>query len=149
MSRPISCLYRFVSRSFYEIQSSGRSVLALLSLCASGRALAQLDGEPYIHDPSTVIQSDGKYYTFGTGGGGLMSDDGYTWHSGAVRTGGGVAPDVIKIGDRYYVSYAVGGGGMSGGHASNVKVMWTKTLDPKSPDFGFHDVGRRRLEQRH
>jgi arabinan endo-1,5-alpha-L-arabinosidase len=30
---------------------------------------------------------------------------------------------------------------MSGGHASNVKVMWTKTLDPKSPDFAYHDVG--------
>jgi arabinan endo-1,5-alpha-L-arabinosidase len=30
---------------------------------------------------------------------------------------------------------------MSGGHASNVKVMWTKSLDPKSPDFGYHDVG--------
>jgi len=117
------------------------AVLSLLPLCASSPALAQLSGEPYIHDPSTVIQSDGKYYTFGTGGGGLMSEDGYTWHSGAVRTGGGVAPDVIKIGDRYYVSYAVGGGGMSGGHASNVKVMWTKTLDPKSPDFGYHDLG--------
>ena len=117
------------------------AVLSLLPLCASRPALAQLSGEPYIHDPSTVIQSDGKYYTFGTGGGGLMSDDGYTWHSGAVRTGGGVAPDVIKIGDRYYVSYAVGGGGMSGGHASNVKIMWTKTLDPKSPDFGYHDLG--------
>jgi arabinan endo-1,5-alpha-L-arabinosidase len=122
----------------FKIQAAA---LALLSLCLSGRALAQLAGEPYIHDPSTVILSDGKYYTFGTGGGGLISEDGYTWHSGAVRTGGGVAPDVIKIGDRYYVAYAVGGGGMSGGHASNVKVMWTKTLDPKSPDFGYHDIG--------
>jgi arabinan endo-1,5-alpha-L-arabinosidase len=114
------------------------AVLSLLPLYASSSALAQ-SGEPYIHDPSTVIQSDGKYYTFGTGGGGLISDDGWIWHSGAVRTGGGVAPDVIKIGDRYLVTYAVGGGGMSGGHASNVKTMWTKTLDPKSPDFGFHD----------
>ena len=110
-----------------------------LSICSSARA--QLAGEPYIHDPSTVIQSDGKYYTFGTGAGGLMSEDGYTWHSGAVRPGGGVAPDVIKIGDRYYMAYAVGGGGMSGGHASNVKIMWNKTLDPKSPNFEFHDVG--------
>ena len=50
-----------------------------------------------------------------------------------------MAPDVIKIGDRYLVVYSVGGGGMSGGHASTVKTMWTKTLDPKSPDFGFYD----------
>jgi arabinan endo-1,5-alpha-L-arabinosidase len=115
------------------------SLLTLLSVSAPYSAVA-LDGDPYIHDPSTVAYDNGKYYVFGTGGGGLISDDGgWTWHSGAVRPGGGVAPDIIKIGDRYYVTYATGGGGMSGGHASNVHVMWTKTLDPKSPDFGFHD----------
>lgn len=117
------------------------AVFVLLALPACSTARAQLAGEPYIHDPSTVIQSDGKYYTFGTGGGGLISDDGYTWHAGAERPGGGVAPDVIKLGDRYYVAYAVGGGGMNGGHASNVKIMWNKTLDPKSPGFKFQDVG--------
>ena len=112
---------------------------ALLGICLSGAAAA-LEGEPYIHDPSTVAYENGKYYVFGTGGGGLISEDGgWTWHSGAVRPGGGVAPDIIKIGDRFWVSYAAGGGGMSGGHASNVHVMWTKALDPKSPDFGFHD----------
>src|ERR1019366_244021 len=98
-----------------------------------------LNGEPYIHDPSTIAFSDGKYFTFGTGGGGLISEDGWTWHGGAQRPGGGVAPDVIKIGDRYYMSYARGGGGMSGGHASNVYVMWRKSLDPASPDFKFND----------
>ena len=98
-----------------------------------------LNGEPYIHDPSTIAFSGGKYFTFGTGGGGLISEDGWTWHSGAVRPGGGVAPDVLRLGDRYLVVYSVGGGGMSGGHASSVKTMWTKNLDPKSPDFGFYD----------
>lgn len=109
-------------------------------LClGQSRPAPALDGEPYIHDPSTITMCDGKFYTFGTGGGGLISDDGWTWHGGAVRPGGGVAPDVIRIGTRYYVAYAKGGGGLSGGHASDVHVMWTKTLDPKSPDFGFHD----------
>ena len=79
---------------------------ALLTLWQSSPALA-LDGAPFIHDPSTVVECDGKWYTFGTGGGGLMSDDGWTWRSGAVRPGGGVAPDIMKIGDRYYVTYAV------------------------------------------
>ena len=114
------------------------AITTLLFLSVSGPALAQV-GKPYIHDPSTIVQCDGKYYTFGTGGGGLISDDGWTWHGGAVRPGGGVAPDIIHIGDRYYVSYAKGGGGLAGGHASNVHVMWTKTLDPQSPDFGFKD----------
>lgn len=118
------------------------TVLAALGLClAAAPASAQLEGEPFIHDPSTITLSDGKYYTFGTRGGGLVSDDGWTWHAGGERPGGGVAPDVIRIGDRFYVAYAVGGGGMNGGHASLVKVMWTTTLDPKSPAFGYHDVG--------
>ncbi len=116
------------------------SVLGLL-LTLAGPAPAQLAGEPFIHDPSTIVQSDGKWWTFGTRGGGLVSNDGWVWHSGGERPGGGVAPDVIKIGERYYVTYAVGGGGMNGGHASNVKVMWTRSLDPKSRDFGYHDVG--------
>jgi arabinan endo-1,5-alpha-L-arabinosidase len=117
--------------------------IAALGICLYGAtpAVAQLAGEVFIHDPSTITQSDGKWYTFGTRGGGLVSEDGWTWTGGPVRPGGGVAPDVIKIGDRYYVAYAVGGGGMSGGHASQVKIMWTKSLDPKSRDFGYHDVG--------
>jgi len=113
----------------------------LLLLSLSSAASAQLAGEPFIHDPSTIAYSDGKYYTFGTGSGGLVSEDGWTWHRGGERPGGGVAPDIIHIGDRYYVTYAVGGGGLNGGHASNVKVMWTRSLDPGSPDFGYHDVG--------
>jgi len=113
-------------------------VVALLSIWLSTQTLAQA-GKPFIHDPSTIVQCDGKFYTFGTGAGGLISDDGWIWHGGAVRTGGGVAPDIIHIGDRYYVSYAKGGGGMSGGHASDVHIMWTKTLDPQSPDFGYKD----------
>ncbi len=117
-------------------------------LFAQSRPAPALDGEPYIHDPSTITLCDGKYYTFGTGGGGLISDDGWTWRSGAVRPGGGVAPDVIQIGNRYYVTYARGGGGMAGGHASNVYVMWTKTLDPNSPDFGYSRRNRRRLVRR-
>jgi len=115
------------------------TAVAPAPLFAQSRPAPALDGEPYIHDPSTITFCDGKFYTFGTGGGGLISDDGWTWRGGAVRPGGGVAPDVIHIGNRFYVTYARGGGGMSGGHASNVYVMWTKTLDPNSPDFGFHD----------
>jgi len=98
-----------------------------------------LDGEVYIHDPSTVVQCDGKFYTFGTGRGGLISDDGWTWRGGAVRPGGGLAPDAVHIGDRYYVAYASKGGGLAGGHAGAINTMWSKTLDPKSSDFGFHD----------
>ncbi|MBO9562685.1 MAG: family 43 glycosylhydrolase [Niastella sp.] len=114
------------------------SVIAALSIYAGGSAVAQI-GKPFIHDPSTIAQSDGKYYTFGTGGGGLISDDGWTWNGGAVRPGGGAAPDILKIGDRYLVTYGATGGGLFGGHNGKILTMWNKTLDPKSPDFKYSD----------
>ena len=92
-------------------------------------------GAPYIHDPSTIVECEGKYYTFGTGGGGLISEDGWSWHSGAERPGGGAAPDVMKIGDRYLCIYGATGGGLGGGHNGRILTMWNKTLDPKAPDF--------------
>jgi arabinan endo-1,5-alpha-L-arabinosidase len=138
MRFPIFDLNRSVLGGFMKSRILTGAVSTLLFLWLSIPTLAQ-EGEPYIHDPSTIMLCDGKYYTFGTGGGGLISDDGWIWHRGAVRPGGGVAPDVIHIGDRYYMTYAKGGGGLAGGHASNVYVMWTKTLDPQSPDFGFKD----------
>ncbi|MBR2102410.1 MAG: family 43 glycosylhydrolase [Prevotella sp.] len=97
-------------------------------------------GQPYIHDPSTLAECDGKYYTFGTGGGGLISEDGWTWNGGAVRPGGGAAPDVLKIGDRYLVIYGATGGGLGGGHNGRILTMWNKTLDPNSPDFKYTEA---------
>lgn len=109
---------------------------ALMSALTSSKALAQV-GEPYIHDPSTIMECDGKYYTFGTGGGGLISNDGWTWNGGGVRPGGGAAPDALKIGDRYLIAYSATGGGLGGGHSGRVLTMWNKTLDPNSPDFAY------------
>ena len=100
-------------------------------------SVAAQTGAPYIHDPSTIAECDGKYYTFGTGGGGLISEDGWSWHSGAERPGGGAAPDVLKIGDRYLVIYGATGGGLGGGHNGRILTMWNKTLDPKAPDFKY------------
>ena len=110
--------------------------LALLALTSLG--VNAQTGNPYIHDPSTLAECDGKYYTFGTGGGGLISSDGgWTWDSGAERPGGGAAPDVLKIGDRYLVVYGATGGGLGGSHRGVILTMWNKTLDPKSPDFHY------------
>jgi len=111
---------------------------ALLSVLLTGTVIAQV-GKPFIHDPSTIMECDGKYYTFGTGGGGLISEDGWTWNGGAVRPGGGAAPDAIKIGDRYLIAYGSTGGGLGGGHDGKINTMWNKTLDPKSPDFKFSE----------
>ncbi len=115
-----------------------KRILVFLSIinCQLSICQAQI-GAPYIHDPSTIAECEGKYYTFGTGGGGLISEDGWSWHAGAERPGGGAAPDVLKIGDRYLVIYGATGGGLGGGHNGRILTMWNKTLDPKSPDFKY------------
>lgn len=110
--------------------------VAIFLLCLNETVVAQV-GKPFIHDPSTIAECEGKYYTFGTGGGGLISEDGWTWNGGGVRPGGGAAPDVLKIGDRYLMVYGATGGGLAGGHNGKILTMWNKTLDPKSPDFKY------------
>jgi len=111
----------------------------MISVCLAATVAAQV-GKPFIHDPSTIMECDGKYYTFGTGGGGLISEDGWTWNGGGVRPGGGAAPDAIKIGDRYLVVYGATGGGLGGGHNGRILTMWNSTLDPQSPDFKYTEA---------
>ncbi|WP_263418142.1 family 43 glycosylhydrolase [Terriglobus albidus] len=96
-----------------------------------------LDGVVNIHDPSTVIQSDGKYYVYGTGGGSLVSDDGWTWRQGARPARVGLAPDVIHIGDRYYMYVARNTGVTKGA----VNMIWSKALDPASPNYKWEEGG--------
>lgn len=113
-------------------------LIAGIAALISAAAFAQV-GAPYIHDPSTIMESNGKYFTFGTGTNGLMSEDGWNWHSGAIRPHSGAAPDAIKIGDRYLVGFSSTGGGLGGGHAGNILTMWNETLDPSDPRFKYTD----------
>ena len=121
------------------MKTSARLISLAAFAFAAASASAQ-EGNPWIHDPSTIMECDGKYYTFGTGGGGLISEDGWNWYPGAVRPGGGAAPDAMKIGDRYLVAYSATGGGLGGGHAGRVLTMWNRTLDPSSPDFAYTEA---------
>jgi arabinan endo-1,5-alpha-L-arabinosidase len=84
-----------------------------------------LDGQIGIHDPSTIMLCNGKYYTWGTGGSALESDDGWTWRSGTRCPANGAAPDVIHVKDKYFQ------------YISHGTFLWTKSLDPNSPDYGW------------
>src|SRR5690348_7771319 len=118
--------------------------------------LAALDGEIAIHDPSTVIHADGHFYVYGTGNGlpALMSDDGWTWrragtvmeHVPGGRPGEAViarggnntwAPDVIRVGDKYFMYYAAPGTQPK----AAVGLLVGTTLDPDSPDYKWEDGG--------
>lgn len=121
-----------------KLNTKNKIAIAIL-LLTIGTTKAQI-GKPFIHDPSTIAECDGKFYTFGTRGGGLISEDGWTWNGGAERPGGGAAPDVLKIGNRYLVVYGATGGGLGGQHSGQILTMWNKTLDPKSPDFKYSEA---------
>ena len=125
----------------------------LLLLVSPGSAL---DGDIGMHDPSTVIQADGKFYVYATGNGlpAFMSDDGWTWRrTGTVmqavpggRAGAEVlarggantwAPDVIRSGDRYFLYYSAPGTQPK----SAIGLLIGRTLDPTSPDYQWEDGG--------
>ncbi|MCQ2057643.1 MAG: family 43 glycosylhydrolase [Bacteroidaceae bacterium] len=112
-------------------------LMALASVMVTETAMAQI-GVPYIHDPATITKCDGKYYTWGTGGSALVSNDGWVWTSGA-RISVGAAPDMMQIGDRYLCAYSTTGGGLGGGHAGKIVTMWNNTLDPTSPDYKWSE----------
>jgi arabinan endo-1,5-alpha-L-arabinosidase len=97
-----------------------------------------LDGQIRIHDPSTIMLCNGKYYTYGTGGASLVSDNGWIWRRGVTPARRGMAPDVIHVGDRYYMYISSNPGGQP---HSQIIMISTKSLDPESPDYGWEDGG--------
>ncbi len=111
---------------------------ALLAAVLGSASLAfALDGDIGIHDPSTVVLANGKFYTYGTGGTSLVSDDGWTWRRGSPLPRRGLAPDVIHLGDRYYVYVAAN----SGQTKADVNMIWSKSLDPDSPGYKWQEGG--------
>jgi arabinan endo-1,5-alpha-L-arabinosidase len=111
---------------------------ALLAIFALASIAFAVDGQVGIHDPSTIVLNNGKFYTYGTGGGSLVSDDGWTWRAGARPARTGLAPDVIHIGDRYYMYIAANIGAQP---KAAINMIWSKTLDPNSPDYKWEDGG--------
>src|SRR5665213_9091 len=119
-------LETFLLNSYFTAM---KSFLLLSGILMFTSAAFALDGQFGIHDPSTVTLCDGKYYTYGTGGNPLVSDDGWTWRRGVTPMRTGAAPDVIHIGDRYFM------------YISGITMISSKTLDPDSPDYKWEDGG--------
>ncbi len=117
-----------------------KCALLTVFLALTSTTFAQ-DGEIGIHDPSTVVVDHGKYYVYGTGGRSLVSDDGWTWRRGVTPPLTGAAPDVIHIGDRFYMYVARGSGGRAMANKAEIDMIWSKTLDPNSPDYKWVDGG--------
>lgn len=125
--------------------------VVLLSPC-----VLALDGDAGVHDPSTIVRHEGRYYTYGTGNGMpiLASDDGWTWRSlgnvmsnlpeskpgPAVLARGGNntwAPDVIGIDGKYFLYYSAPGTQPR----SAIGLLVGRSLEPASTDYGWTDAG--------
>jgi arabinan endo-1,5-alpha-L-arabinosidase len=119
------------------MRSPLKYILSSIILAAASIAFA-LDGQIGIHDPSTVVLCDGKFYTYGTGGSSLVSDDGWTWRRGTPLPRRGLAPDVIHIGDRYYTYVAANIGAQP---KAAINLITSKSLDPNSPDYKWEEGG--------
>lgn len=115
----------------------GCGVFLTLVLVLAAHAFT-LNGDIGIHDPSTIVLDHGKYYVYGTGGRSLVSDDGWTWRAGTPPSRTGLAPDVIHIGDRFYMYVARNIGAEP---KAAVNMIWSHTLDPSSPDYKWHEGG--------
>ena len=125
---------RFAQSS--NIVKSIQLLIGFIAICNSP-AIA-LDGPLGIHDPSTIVLCKGKYYTYGTGGSSLVSDDGWTWRLGVSPARRGLAPDIIQVGDRYYLYVAANIGRQP---RAEINMIWNKTLDPNSSDFKWEEGG--------
>ena len=133
-----------------------RAVVAIAGMLLAIAPTLALDGQPAMHDPSTVIQAGGKFYVYATGAGlpAFQSDDGWTWRrTGSVMTavpggrpgpaviarGGNNswAPDIIRSGDKYFLYYSAPGTQPK----SAVGLLVGRTLDPSSPEYKWEDGG--------
>ena len=123
---------------FFRDKPSAMKSALLAAVLTLASSVFALDGQIGIHDPSTVILCDGKYYTYGTGGTPLVSDDGWAWRPGTRAARGGMAPDVIHIGDRYFMFVSANVGGQP---RANINMISSKTLDPNSPDYRWVEGG--------
>lgn len=109
-----------------------------------------------VHDPSTIVKCKDQYWVFYTGRGvpSYHSKDLTNWQSGprvftnapawanqAVPEHHGSffwAPDVMRIGNRYLLYYAVS---TFGKKISAIGLATNPTLDPNDPDFAWTDQG--------
>jgi len=110
---------------------------------------------PRVHDPSTILNVDNRFWCFSTGVGvlSLYSDDLSEWHLGPRvmpeppawvhdvvpgHRGHFWAPDVIHWQDRYLLYYSVSAFGK---RTSAIALASNPTLDPDKCDFEWTDNG--------
>ena len=133
-----------------------RSVLiaSLTAVVVGAPARAQTTGVNATHDPSRIVESNGRFFFCSTGGSCAASTDGLAWTSTGLRltvpawsttyTPGGNqgiwAPDIVYYQNSYYIYYS-----FCGVPAANapcvIGLYTTPTLDSTAPGYKLTDAG--------
>jgi arabinan endo-1,5-alpha-L-arabinosidase len=128
-------------------------LLGVATVSLAAPAQAATSGANGTHDPSRMIESEGKLYIFSTGGSGKSSPDGLVWTNGdrlfpsgfpqwvgdlLSDTQGVWAPDVIYLNDQYYVYYSVAARSTK---ACAIGLITSPTLNPSSANYKWTDRG--------
>ncbi len=145
-----------MNASAKAIHRVSKWLLALAAFALASPSAIALDGTIGIHDPSTVMMCDGKFYCYGTGRGIplLVSSNGFDWQRGGKvfdrvpesvhqfcpkNDGQGVwAPDIIALNGEYYLYYSISSWGQ---YVSAVGLMTNPTLDTNSTSYKWTDRG--------
>jgi arabinan endo-1,5-alpha-L-arabinosidase len=111
---------------------------------------AQTSGANGTHDPSRMIESEGKVYVYSTGGGSKSSADGLVWTSGprmqpdgmpswtSSFSGAGIwAPDGLFFNGKYFLFYS----GCAGNGNCFTGVQTSPTLNPSAANYKWTDQG--------
>jgi arabinan endo-1,5-alpha-L-arabinosidase len=127
---------------------------AVAILITSYPTQAQTSGSNGSHDPSRMIEDNGKLYVWSTGAGGKVSTDGLVWATtNRLPFGGWVdslspsnqgmwAPDGIFYHGLYWLFYTVCNTHDNTNQGSCGNGLWTTpTLDPQSPNYKLTDRG--------
>ncbi len=114
-----------------------------------------LEGQTFIHDPSTIVKDGSDYYVFGTDEGIMAKsspdlihwtnrtrifDEPPAWTMKAVPDFRGVfwAPDIIHVNGKFYLYYAVSTWGKQ---VSAIGLATNPTLDSSAPNYHWTDCG--------
>lgn len=111
-----------------------------------------------VHDPSSIVKCNGKYWLFATGNGihSLSSTDMVVWNNASSKpfsttnfpswitkyvsdfAGNFWAPDIIYMNNKYYLYYSCSSWGTM---SSCIGVVVNETLDPTAPNYEWKDQG--------
>jgi arabinan endo-1,5-alpha-L-arabinosidase len=130
-------------------------LLAFWVSLVSGQSPALLEGQTFIHDPSTILRLNGTSHLFATGpgistkastndifwtNGPAVFSNAPAWTTNLVPGVRGYfwAPDVIKIGSQYFLYYSVS---TFGKQISAIGLATSPTLDFSANNYSWTDRG--------